>query len=91
MAPLQRHHVDGFIGGHRFPLIEPAAATFVYRGEADTVYLRRWMCGETDGLPLERLDGTDYGTFASPSPTGPGSSTSSTSYATEPAPGSTIL
>ena len=59
MAPLQRHHVDGFIGGNRFPLIEPAAATFVYRGEADAVYLRRWMHGETDGLPLERLDGTD--------------------------------
>ena len=59
-APLQRHHVDGFIGGNRFPLIEPAAATFVYRGEADAVYLRRWMHGETDGLPLERLDGTDF-------------------------------
>jgi enterochelin esterase-like enzyme len=59
MAPLERHHIDRFIGRNRFPLIEPSAATFVYRGEADAVYLRRWMHGETDGLPLERLDGSD--------------------------------
>ena len=66
----QRHHVDGFIGGNRFPLIEPAAATFVYRGEADAVYLRRWMHGETDGLPLERLDGTDLWHLRVPVPKG---------------------
>ncbi len=59
MAPLERHHIDRFIGRNRFPLIEPSAATFVYRGEADAVYLRRWMHGATDGLPLERLDGSD--------------------------------
>ena len=59
MSRVERHHVEGFIADNRFPLIEPAAATFVYRGEADAVYLRRWMHGETDGLPLERLDRTD--------------------------------
>jgi enterochelin esterase-like enzyme len=59
IAPLQRHQIDSFIADGRFPLIEPAAATFVYRGEADAVYLRRWMHGEADGLALERLDGTD--------------------------------
>jgi enterochelin esterase family protein len=59
MSPLERDQIDGFIAGNRFPLIEPTAATFVYRGEADAVYLRRWIRGATDGMPLERLDDTD--------------------------------
>jgi enterochelin esterase-like enzyme len=59
MSPLDRHQIDDFIADSRFPLIEPTAATFVYRGDADAVYLRRWMHGKTDGMPLERLDGTD--------------------------------
>jgi enterochelin esterase-like enzyme len=70
MSPLERPHIDGFIADSRFPLIEPTAATFVYRGEADAVYLRRWMHGETDGLPLERLDGTDLWHVRVPVPKG---------------------
>ena len=62
--------IDGFFDGNRFPLIEPTAATFVYRGEADAVYLRRWMHGETDGLPLDRLDGTDLWHLRVPVPKG---------------------
>jgi enterochelin esterase-like enzyme len=59
LAPLERHHVDSFIRRNRFPLIEPTAATFVYRGEADAVYLRRWMHGARDGEALERLPSSD--------------------------------
>jgi enterochelin esterase-like enzyme len=70
MSPLERPHIDGFIADSRFPLIEPTAATFVYRGEADAVSLRRWMHGETDGLPLERLDGTDLWHVRVPVPKG---------------------
>jgi enterochelin esterase family protein len=70
MSPLERHQIDGFIAASRFPLIEPTAATFVYRGEADAVYLRRWMHGETDGLPLERLNGTDLWHVRVPVPKG---------------------
>jgi enterochelin esterase-like enzyme len=70
MSPLERHQIDGFIAGSRFPLIEPTAATFVYRGQADAVYLRRWMHGETDGMPLERMDGTDLWHLRIPVPKG---------------------
>jgi enterochelin esterase-like enzyme len=70
MSPLKRHQIDGFIADSRFPLIEPMAATFVYRGEADAVYLRRWMHGATDGMPLERLDGTDLWHLRIPVPKG---------------------
>ena len=70
MTSVERHQIDGFIDGNRFPLIEPTAATFVYRGEADAVYLRRWMHGETDGLPLNRLDGTDLWHLRVPVPKG---------------------
>jgi enterochelin esterase family protein len=59
IAALAPRHVDRFIARSSLPLIEPTAATFVYRGEADAVYLRRWMHGEPDGMPLERLDGSD--------------------------------
>ncbi|HSA80807.1 MAG TPA: alpha/beta hydrolase-fold protein [Geminicoccaceae bacterium] len=70
MAPLERHHVDSFIGRNRFPLIERSAATFVYRGAADAVYLRRWLHGVTDGVPLERLDGSDLWHLRVPVPKG---------------------
>ena len=34
------------------------------------MYLRRWMHGETDGLPLNRLDGTDLWHLRVPVPKG---------------------
>ena len=90
MAAARAASLDGFVGGNRFPLVERDAVTFVFRGEADAVYLRHFMHGETDGLPFERLDGTDLWHLRLPVPKGLGSSTSSTSCATGPAPGSTI-
>jgi enterochelin esterase-like enzyme len=59
MSSLGRQHIDSFIARNRFPLIERSAVTFVFRGEADAVYLRRWMRGARDGVPLERMNGSD--------------------------------
>jgi enterochelin esterase family protein len=59
MPVLDRHHLDGFIARNSFPLVEPSAVTFVYRGEADAVYLRVFMHGAADGRPLQRLNGSD--------------------------------
>ncbi|HEX2690350.1 MAG TPA: hypothetical protein VHN14_27230, partial [Kofleriaceae bacterium] len=33
-GPHTREAVDAFIAGHRFPIVEDASITFVYRGEA---------------------------------------------------------
>ncbi len=51
--------VDDFISTHRFPLVQPGQVTFVYRGQADEVHLRRWISGFNTSLPMQRLEGTD--------------------------------
>lgn len=51
--------IDAFIAGHRFPLVDETGVTFVYRGEADRVYLRCWIAGLSTAQPLQRLPGTD--------------------------------
>jgi enterochelin esterase-like enzyme len=51
--------VEAFLAGHEFPLVEPGRVTFVYRGEADEVVLRRWISGFDTALPMQRLEGTD--------------------------------
>lgn len=44
--------------------------TFVFRGEADAVHLRRWIDGTGDGLPLERMAGSDLWHLRLPVPAG---------------------
>jgi len=51
--------VDDFFHNNRFPLVEPGQVTFVYRGQADEVHLRRWISGFNTSLPMEKLEGTD--------------------------------
>ena len=51
--------IDRFIAGNTFPLIEPFAATFVYRGQADAVLLRHWLKGPVTAPALDRLGATD--------------------------------
>ena len=58
-AALAREDIDWFISQNSFPLIEKSAATFVYRGEADAVYLRHFLKGPVAAPPLERLGATD--------------------------------
>ncbi len=50
--------IDDFLANHEFPLVEPGAATFAWRGAADHVDLLRWIhAGER--APFEPVSGTD--------------------------------
>lgn len=51
--------IDNFIEGHRFPLVEGRAVTFVYRGEADGVRLQHFIFGLETSQPFHRLEATD--------------------------------
>ena len=48
-----------FLRDNRFPLVEPGRVTFVYRGQADKVFLRSWISGLNTAQPLEPLPGSD--------------------------------
>lgn len=51
--------IDDFMRNNRFPLVEPGQVTFLFRGQADEVHLRRWISGFNTSLPMQSLDGTD--------------------------------
>lgn len=51
--------VDSFIQQNAFPLVQPGKVTFVYRGAADEVLLRRWISGLSTAQALQPLDDTD--------------------------------
>ena len=51
--------VDRFLARQQVPIIEGARCTFLYRGEADEVFLVHRIFGLPDHLPLRRLHGTD--------------------------------
>jgi enterochelin esterase-like enzyme len=43
----------------RYPLVDPAGVTFLYRGEADAVGLRCWIHGLPASQPFERIEDSD--------------------------------
>jgi len=51
--------INAFLDGGTFPLVDDNAITFIWRGEAEAVYLRCWISGLDTAQPFERLDGTD--------------------------------
>lgn len=51
--------VEKFVAAHSFPMVAGTDVTFVYRGEADKVYLRHWIFGLRTAQPMQRLAGTD--------------------------------
>ncbi|HEY3732731.1 MAG TPA: alpha/beta hydrolase-fold protein [Streptosporangiaceae bacterium] len=51
--------IDRFLARHEVPIIEGARCTFLYRGEADEVFIVHRTLGLPDHLPLRRLPGTD--------------------------------
>ena len=57
--PLDAAAVDRFLARHEVPIVEGARCTFLYRGEADAVFLVHRVFGLPDHLPLRRLRGTD--------------------------------
>jgi enterochelin esterase family protein len=57
--PLDSAAVDRFVARNAVPIIEGPRCTFLYRGEADQVFLIHRIFGLPDHLPLRRLHGTD--------------------------------
>jgi len=57
--PLDPAAVDRFLRRVEVPIIEGPRCTFLYRGEADAVFLIHRIFGLPDHLPLRRLHGTD--------------------------------
>lgn len=51
--------IDVLLRTNDFPLVEPGAATFAWRGEAERVELLRWIHGGTDRTAFVRVPGTD--------------------------------
>jgi enterochelin esterase-like enzyme len=58
-TPLDAAAVDCFLARNEVPIIEGARCTFLYRGEADQVFLVHRVFGLPDYLPLRRLRDTD--------------------------------
>ena len=57
--PLDAAAVDRFLARFGVPIVEGARCTFLYRGEADEVFLIHRIFGLPDHLPLRRVRGTD--------------------------------
>ena len=51
--------VDAWMKGREFPIVEGKNATFVWRGEADSVKLRHFIFGLETAQPLKRIEGTN--------------------------------
>ena len=54
-----RAAIDAFIAEHDIPLVYREGVTFLYRGEADAVFLRMFISGLPATQPLGRVAGTD--------------------------------
>ena len=57
--PLTPAMIDRFLVSHEVPIVEGERATFLFRGDADAVYLRHRIVELPDRLPLRRIDHTD--------------------------------
>ena len=58
-APFDATAIDRFVGRHGSPIIEGERATFLFRGEADAVFVRHRIVGLPDPLEMKRLHDTD--------------------------------
>jgi enterochelin esterase family protein len=51
--------INAFIEATDFPLVEAGDVTFVYRGQAEAVYLRCWISGLDTAQPFQPLQASD--------------------------------
>jgi enterochelin esterase-like enzyme len=51
--------IDEFLRQETFPLVDEKDITFVFRGEAEEVYLRCWISGLDTAQPFKRMPDTD--------------------------------
>jgi enterochelin esterase family protein len=58
-GPPSAPDIDAFLHAHPVPLVEPGAATFLWRGQADRVELLRWIHAGVHRDGFDRHDGTD--------------------------------
>ena len=52
--------LDGTTTQLEFPVVEPGAITFAWRGEADAVWLRHFMALDSESFALGRAPGSDW-------------------------------
>ncbi len=57
--PIDGQEVDAFLGTNTIPIVEGARCTFMFRGEADEVWLCQRIVGLPNRIPMRRLRGTD--------------------------------
>jgi enterochelin esterase-like enzyme len=57
--PLDAAAVDRFLARHEVPIVEGSRCTFLFRGEADEVFVVQRIVGLPELLPLRRLRDTD--------------------------------
>ncbi len=62
--------VDRFLARHEVPIVEGDRCTFLWRGEADEVFLAQRIVELPDRMPLRRLWGTDLWYLVLELPTG---------------------
>jgi hypothetical protein len=69
-GPVDEELVDRFLARHRVPIIEGERATFLYRGDADEVWVRHRVVGLPDPLPLRRIGSSSLWAATCDLPTG---------------------
>jgi enterochelin esterase family protein len=47
--------IDAFVSRHDFPLVDEESVTFVFRGDADAVYLHIWISGLDTAQPFQAI------------------------------------
>ena len=57
--PLDGGTVDRFLARYEVPIVEGPRCTFLFRGEADEVFLVHRIFGLPGPMPMRRLHGTD--------------------------------
>lgn len=56
--PLDDNAIDRFLQQHTVPIVEGEKCTFLYRGDADEVWVRHRIVGQQQRVPMRRLPGT---------------------------------
>ena len=51
--------IDSFLDAHTVPIVEGRTVTFLFRGEADAVFLQHWIFGLPSAQPFVQVLGTD--------------------------------
>ncbi len=69
-GPVDEELVDRFLARHQVPIIEGERATFLYRGDADEVWVRHRVVGLPDPLPLRRIGSSSLWAATCDLPTG---------------------